>query len=162
MPTPPSLLIFNIPGLLKHSRHTKRDNPIPFHAFPHDADVYPVATINQYLPARATLANNELHDALPLCYRKPHGPATKDTLARWVRSVLKLSGVDTDTFTAHSCRSASTSKAMSSGVALDVILKAGQWSADSTFYTFYRKDIIQSENLVDIAFAESLISTTTV
>ena len=138
-----------IPRLLKHSRHTKRDSPIPFHAFPHDADLCPVATINQYITAQATLANNELHDKL-LCYRKPHGPTTKDTLARWVRSILTLSGVNMDTFTAHSCRSASASKAMPSEVALDVILKAGQWSADSTFYTFYRKDIIQSGNLVDI------------
>ena len=48
---------------------------------------------------------------------------------------------------------------MSSGVALDVILKAGQWSADSSFYTFYLKDVIQSGNLVDIAFADSLIKT---
>ena len=95
-----------------------------------------------------------------ICYRKQHGPATKDTLTRWIRSVLKLSGVDTDTFTDHSCRSASTSKAMSSGVALDVILKAGQRSADSTFYQFYRKDIVKSGNLVDITFAESLINTT--
>ena len=106
---------------------------------------YAQLPINQYLTAIATLANYELHDALLLCYRKPHGPATKDTLSRWISSVLKLSGVDTDTFTAHSC--GSTSKAMSSGVALDAILKAGQWSADSTFYQFYRKDIVKSGNL---------------
>ena len=93
--TTPSLNIFNIPGLLKHSRHTKRDNLIPFHAFPHDADLCPVATINQYLTAQATLANNEVHDAL-LCYRKSNGPATKDTLARWVHSFPTLSGVNTD------------------------------------------------------------------
>ena len=92
-----------------------------------------------------TLVNVDVHDA--------HGTATKDTLARWIRSILKVSGVNTDTFTAHSCRAASTSKAMSSGVALDVILKAGQWFADSTSYKFYKK----SENLVDIEFADSLI-----
>ena len=79
--TSPSLNIFNIPGLLKHSTRTKRDNLIPFYAFPHDADLCPVATINQYLTAQATLANNELHDEL-LCYRKSNGPTTKDTLAR--------------------------------------------------------------------------------
>ena len=56
---------------------------------------------------------------------------------------FRISHMQSDTFTAHSCRSASTSKAMSSGVALDVILKAGQWSADSTFYQFYRKDIVK-------------------
>ena len=42
-----ALIIFNIPGLLKHSRHTKRDKPIPFHAFPHDTELCPVATINK-------------------------------------------------------------------------------------------------------------------
>ena len=99
MQTTPALIVLNIPALLKHSRHTKRDNPIPFHA-----DLCTVATINQYLTAQATLANYELHDAFLLCYRKPHGPATKDTLARWIHSVMKLSGVDTDTFTAHTCR----------------------------------------------------------
>ena len=99
----------------------------------------------------------DVHDELLLCYRKPHGPTTKDTLARWIRSTLKVSGVNMDTFTAHSCRAASTSKAMSSGVALDVILKAGQWSADSTFYKFYEKDILRSENLVNIEFADNLI-----
>ena len=74
---PTTLIIFNIPRLLKHSRHTKRDNLIRFHAFPRDADLFPVDTINQYLTAQATLADNELHDELLLCYGKPHGPATK-------------------------------------------------------------------------------------
>ena len=156
MQNTPALIIFNIPGLLKHSRHTRRDKPIPFHAFPHDTELCPVAT-NKYLSARATLENVDVHDELLLCYRKPHGPATKDILARWIRSTLRVSGVNTDTFTAHSCRAASTSKAMSSGVALDVILKAGQWSTDSTFYKFYQKDILRSENLVDIEFADNLI-----
>ena len=115
------------------------------------------------LPLLISISLHEQHwqtmsymNALLLCYRKPHGPTTKDTLARWIRAILKLSGVDTDTFTAHSCISASTSKAMLSGVALDVILKVGQWSADSTFYQFYCKDIVKSGNHVDITFAESL------
>ena len=127
----PALIIFNIPGSLKHSRHTKREKPIPFHNFPHATELCPVATINKYLGALATLVNVDIHDEFLLCYRKPHGQATKDTLARWIRSTLRVTGSEhMDTFTAHSCRAVSTSKAMSSGVALDVILKAGQWSAD--------------------------------
>ena len=140
MQTIPALSNFIIPGIIKHSRHTKRDNPILFHAF---MLTYPQLPLLISISLHEQhLANNELHDELLLCYRKPHGHTTKDTLARWVWSILTLSGVNKDTFAAHSCRSASASKAMSSGVALDVTLKAGEWSADSTFYTFYHKDIL--------------------
>ena len=111
----------------------------------------------QWLPlmldARAQLGNAALHDEFFLCYRKPHGPATNDTLARWVKMVLHSSGVNLDTFTAHSCRSASTSKAAATGVPLEKILMAGQWSTSSTFYTFYRKDIVVTGRLPGAQFA---------
>ena len=132
--TPAALIIFNIKGLLKHSRQSKRDLPIPFHAFPQNIALCPVATIESYIHARGELVNAEVHDEFLLCYRKPHGPATKDTLSRWVKLVLHQSGVDLNTFSAHSCRSASTSKATTSGVPLEKILMAGQWSSSSTFY----------------------------
>ena len=155
----PSLIIFNISGLLKQSRPGKKDKPICFHAFPHDTHLCPIATVESYLSARATLPNTSLHDPLIVCYRKPHGPATKDTIARWVKSMLHLCGVDVNTFAAHSCRSASSSKARSAGVKLETILKAGQWSKESTFYRFYQKDIVLSSNIIDNSFAASIVNT---
>ena len=130
----PTIVVFNIQGLLKQSRPTKRDLPITYHAFPHDVALCTVATLEFYLSARGKLVNAALHDELFRCYRNPHGPATRDTLARWVKMVLGSSGVNLDTFSAHSCRSASTSKAAASGVSLERILMAGQWSTSSTFY----------------------------
>ena len=112
----PTLVIFDIQGLLKHSRLTKRDLPITYHAFHHDVALCPVATLDAYLNAKEKLENAALRDELFICYRKPHGPAIKDTLARWVNMVLHSSGVNLDTFSAHSCRSASTSKAAATGV----------------------------------------------
>ena len=150
-----TLVIFNIQGLLKHSRAAKRDLPITYHAFPHA--LCPVATLDAYLDARAQLGNAALRDEFFLCYRKPHGPATNDTLARWVKMMLHSSGVNLDTFTAHSCRSASTSKAAATGVPLEKILMAGQWSASSTFYTFYRKDIVVTGRLPGPQFASGLV-----
>ena len=44
-------------------------------------------------------------------------------------------------FSPHSCRSASTSKAMVAGVCIDVMRKAC-WSNEQTFQTFYKKEII--------------------
>ena len=116
----PTLVIFNIQGLLKHSRAAK-SLPITYHAFPHDVALCPVATRDGYLDARAQLGYAALHYEFFLCYRKPHGPATNDTLARWVKMVLHSSGVNLDTFTAHSCRSASTSNAAATGVPLEKI-----------------------------------------
>ena len=79
----PTLVIFNIQGLLKHSRSTKRDLPITYHAFPPDVALCSVAILDTYLNAREKLENAALHNELFICYRKPHGPATKDTLATW-------------------------------------------------------------------------------
>ena len=152
-----NLVIFNIQGILKHSRQTKRDLPITFHAYPHDVALCPVATLDSYINATDNLVNAALHDELLLCYRKPHGPATKDTLARWVKTILHYSGVNLDTFSAHSCRSASTSKAAATGVPLEKNLMAGQWSTSSTFYSFYQKDIVVTERLLGPQFASGLL-----
>ena len=152
----PNIVIFNIQGLLKHSRQTKRDLPITFHAFPHVA-LCPVATLDSYINARDNLVNAALHDELLLCYRKPYGPATKDTLTRWVKTILHYSGVNLDTFSAHSCWSASTSKAAATGVPLENILMARQWSTSSTFYSFYQQEIVVKEGLLGPQFASALL-----
>ena len=154
----PTIVIFNIQGLMKHSRPTKRDLPITYHAFPHDVALCPVATPDSYITAREKLANAALHDELLLCYRKPHGPATNDTLARWVKTTLQYSGINLDTFTAHSCRSASTSKAAVAGVSLQRILMAGQWSTTSTFYTYYKKDIVVTDRWLGPHFASGIVN----
>ena len=49
------------------------------------------------------------HHKLLFSYQKPHGPASKDTVSRWLKLELKLAGIDTSTFSAHSTRAASTS-----------------------------------------------------
>ena len=106
------------------------------------------------------LVNAALHDELLLCYRKPHGPLTNGTLARWVKMRLQYSGINLDTFAAHSCRSASTSKAATAGVSLDRILMTGQWSNTSTFYSYYKKDILVTDRLLGPEFASGILSTT--
>ena len=60
---------------------------------------------------------------------------------------------------AHSCRAASTSKAMSVGVSLENILNAAQWSKESTFYKFYCKDIVTSGTSANSDFALGVLDT---
>ena len=57
-----------------------------------------------------------------------------------VKDILSLSGIDTSVFKAHSTRSASTSKANSTGLSEKDILKRGSWKNSSTWQRFYKKD----------------------
>jgi hypothetical protein len=54
---------------------------------------------------------------------------------------MKLAGINTDIFSAHSTRSASTLKAKAVGVLVADILKAANWSSASMFCRFYHKSI---------------------
>ena len=72
---------------------------------------------------------------------KPHKPVSPCTIARWLKEVLKLSGIDVSVFTAYSTRSASASAAADSGVTTNDILKAADWSTESVFRRFYYRPI---------------------
>jgi integrase len=62
------------------------------------------------------------------------------TLARWLKSVLSLSGIDSS-FTAHSFRSASTSYAFNKGVSIKTIMDTANWASAQTFYKHYYKTV---------------------
>ena len=96
--------------------------------------------LNKYISYRESLSLGDT-DELIITFGKPYHPASKDTIARWIKDLMRISGVDTDIFKPHSCRSASTSKEHITGVSIDNILKCGQWSSDSTFYKFYCRNI---------------------
>ena len=62
------------------------------------------------------------------------------TLSRWFKTVLSvLSRIDTSIFKGHSFRGASTSKAVSVGVPLDVVLKAADWKNVGNFARLYQR-----------------------
>ena len=54
-----------------------------------------------------------------LSYQEPHGSVSSDTIARWIKCILKGAGINTSLFTAHSIRSASSSKAFDQGANLE-------------------------------------------
>ena len=53
-----------------------------------------------------------------LSYIKPHRPVSSSTIAQWVKSVVTLSGINTESFSAHSTRAAASSAAARAGIAL--------------------------------------------
>jgi len=64
-------------------------------------------------------------------------PATKDTIARWLKTVLIHAGITN--FAPQGFRGASSSAVLKSGVAVQDILKVAGWSKVSTFKRFYNK-----------------------
>ena len=55
------------------------------------------------------------------------------------------SGIDTNIFKAHSVRSAAASAATNQGVTTEDILKAADWSTESSFQRFYYKPVRNTE-----------------
>ena len=100
--------------VLKHSRPGFKDGPMTFRVFP-DYHICPVHTLKQYLDMRLPRSSE---DALFLTTTQPYRGVSSDTIARWIKTMMQLAGIDTGLFGAHSCRAASTSTASFKGVSL--------------------------------------------
>jgi site-specific recombinase XerD len=74
-----------------------------------------------------------------LSFIKPYHPVTKDSISRWVKSVLQQAGVDVTKYTAHSSRAATTSHTKRKGLSLQDIMKTAGWTSATTFEKFYHK-----------------------
>ena len=80
-------------------------------------------------------------------YVKPHKHISRDTLSRWIKSILDMAGIDSNIFSAHITRAASTSAAYNRAASIDSILNAAGWSKDSTFKKFYWKPVQKQKSL---------------
>lgn len=76
-----------------------------------------------------------------------HDHVTTSTIARWLKTVLEMSGIDISVFKAHSYRAASVSAASSRGCSLASILKTADWKSDKNFHKFYYRDSVQDQDL---------------
>ena len=86
---------------------------------------------------------------------EPHEVISTSTVSRWIIEVLGLTGIGTKTFTVHSTRSASSSKAEILGIPTKEILKSSHWSKATTFEKFYHKEILKdNKKFQDSVFAK--------
>lgn len=138
-------IVITITNLIKTSAVGKAQPILNLPFFRPRPAICPASVLQKYILETSSLRSN-FEDRLILTHKKPHRPATPQSIGRWIKQTLTESGVDTSIFTAHSTRHASTSAASRAGLSVDVIRKTAGWSAQSAvFANFYNRPLIDPE-----------------
>ena len=124
---------------IKQGRRNYKPEQIILKAYPADKRICVFHYLRIYL--EKTLEIRKAERQVFITIKKPNQAASGDTVARWLKNVLKLANIDVSVYTAGSVRAASTSKAKRGGATIQEIMQAGGWSRPSTFTTYYNKQL---------------------
>ncbi|VEN62537.1 unnamed protein product [Callosobruchus maculatus] len=129
--------------ILKTSGPNKPQPVLRFHFFKENPEHCICSTLMHYIEKTKVFRGNE--DFLILTIKKPHKPATSQTISRWIKKGLRNAGIDPK-FKGHSTRHSSSSAALRAGTSIESIRKAAGWSEKSeTFNRFYNKPLSTEE-----------------
>ena len=130
---------FVVKSLLKSSKPGKSSIVVSLPAFPENEKLCVHSTLSHYIVRTASVRQSLNTSQVFVSYGKPYKVISSSTFSRWLKTVLSLAGIDTSIFKGHSFRGASTSKAVSLGVPLDVVLKTADWKNAGSFAKFYQR-----------------------
>ena len=140
----PDKCIIPIYEKLKHTNPERHLKPLEFPVYNMEPCLCVVVNLKLYL--QKTLPYRK-SSKLFLSYQKPYSAISKDTLARWCKDVLYKAGIDTNLYSSHSSRHATTSLLARNGMNMrDICLNAG-WSSERTFAVHYNKVIEEADIL---------------
>ena len=111
--------------IMQKIRKSKPGNqiyPLSFRTYPKDTKLCVVAHLKRYVELTQDLKSS---GKLFISYMKTHQAISKDTISRWCKTVMELSGIDIQKYSTLSTRSAASSKAKSMGMLLKNIRYAG-------------------------------------
>ena len=139
---------FVISRPIKQSKPGSKPTVVKFVAYPDNPNICVGTTLKAYLDRTSTL--REGAQQLFVSYSKPFRPVARDTISRWVKTVMEKSGIDVNLFKPHSTRAAATSKALLKSVPLEHILSVAGWSSYDTFAKFYKKPVINTDSFFNV------------
>ena len=99
-------------------------------AFPEVRRICVVSAIRAYLSRTKQMRRS---CQLLVSYIKPHKEISRDTLARWTISILKLAGVNTTKYASHSTCGVLVSKARQLEISVKCILTHAGWKTAHSF-----------------------------
>ena len=117
-----------------------------------DKLVCPVRALKYYLNRTKSIRSSDRLFILP---GLPHTPASKTTLARWVKSLIQPFVQTSEPFRAHDIRSHATSKAWFEGVPMEEIVRAAAWKTPASFVSHYLTNTKTAEG----SFARAVLTT---
>ena len=144
-----------LPNLQFLSKTQRLNNPwipifIPsFHNFATEARdllLCPYRALKMYIKRTESQRKEIDSDSLFITYQKGVcRPGSKNSVARWIVSLIKWVYQDTSkhlsTVHAHDTRKLATSWALFNGASITEIIRAAHWASESTFISFYMKDV---------------------
>lgn len=142
-------VIFSFPVWLKTSRVGRRQSFSLCLEHFQDEHLCVFHTLLHYINVTKSVRKSQ---KLLISY-ETYKAVTTSTIARWLKSVLDMSGIDTKVFKAHSYRSASVSAAFSRGCVLKRILDTADWSSDKNFRKFYFRHSVTKDQ---VSFANAV------
>ncbi|KAL9988598.1 hypothetical protein ACROYT_G003060 [Oculina patagonica] len=131
--------------LYEHMKQTKPSYKAPsiiLKAFEADSSLCVVTCLKEYL--KRTKSLRDLETKLFISFVKPYKRVSRETISRWIRSVMETAGVDTNVFKPHSTRAAVSSKAKAACVPVHDILRTAGWPSSICFDLFYNKSVESS------------------
>ena len=142
-----------IPRRIKTSGQNKKQPTLILPFYRDNDKICAATTLKTYI--ERTKDRRDGIDFLFITSKKPFKAATAVTLGHWVKDILSKSGLNTNIFTAHSTRHASTSAAKRKGIDIDTLRKTAGWTKTSnTFAKFYDREISINKN----AFANAILN----
>ena len=127
-----------IMSLIKQTKLTKHMAPLCFQTYNKESKLYIVSHLTEYLKRTKSFGNT---DKLFLTCSKSYRAASKDTISRWCKSIMKESGISIYNYTSHSSRDVASSYPKSLRVSLSKIIQSAVWKSERTFAQFYEKQI---------------------
>ena len=137
---------------LKQGRPGYKPETIKLKAYPVDRRLCVYTYMKAYLDKTENVRGSTTQ--LFLTLKKPYKGVSRDTISRWLKNVLRLSGIDITHFKPGSTRAASTSKASQEGASIDELLKAAGWSNESTFVKYYKKQVLNKKSMADFVLKQ--------
>ena len=122
-----------IMSLIMQTKPTKDMAPLYFQIYNKDPKLCVVSHLTGYL--KRTKSYRDTDKLFSTCI-KPCRAASKDTVSRWCKSIIKESSISIHSYTSHSSRAAASSYAKSHGVSLSTIIQSAGWKSERTSAQF--------------------------
>lgn len=150
-------IIITLDELIKTSAPHRANQNLVIPFFNEKPYICPAKALSYYMNKTREMRNQPATDRLILTTKKPIHNATAQSISRWIKQVIKDSGIDVGVYTSHSTRHASTSAARRAGVSVDVIKRAAGWTGSSLcFAKFYNLPLDNSDQ--DGSFARAVFN----